>query len=166
MKTSSSSSSSVFAPYTKEESTQRMQLKRIHQQLQHSKQQASQQPEKPSASASTTTAPESTNSSCTTTPVRIPYNIDWIFKRLKNPNGFWYFCSQIAILTVGLFSKIVLGKLQVVLSISVNFCYIGFHFISFHIIFNHTHAFIVICTYICTYILLYIKLIIFCIRLF
>ena len=137
------STSSVFAPYTKEESPQRMQLKHIHQQ--QSKQQASQQSEKPiavsaspttpSASASATAA-EATNS-CTTTPVHIPYNIDWIFKRLKNPNTFWYFCSQIAIFTVGLFSKIVLGKSRSVCY--SNLLFISIHFTSFFFLNIHTH---------------------------
>ena len=148
------STSSVFAPYTKEESPQRMQLKHIHQQ--QSKQQASQQSEKPAASplpsvSASATAAEATNS-CTTTPVHIPYNIDWIFERLKNPNTFWYFCSQIAIFTVGLFSKIVLGKSRSICY--SNLLFISFYFISFHFLFLHTYTHTV---YIHTYINLYIK---------
>lgn len=43
-------------------------------------------------------------------PVHIPYKLDWIFEKLKNPSGLWYICSQLAIFAVGLFSKFVLGK--------------------------------------------------------
>ncbi|XP_065369929.1 tafazzin [Calliphora vicina] len=93
------STSSVFSPYTKEESYQKMQLKHLQQQQQ--------QPSHPSelpvaATTSKATATPATN------PVHIPYNIDWVFERLKNPNGLWFICSQIAICAVGLFSKLVL----------------------------------------------------------
>lgn len=92
------STSSVFSPYTKEESYQKMQLKHLQQQ----QQQPSHASELPvAATTSTTTA---------TNPVHIPYNIDWVFERLKNPNGLWFICSQIAVFAVGLFSKIVLGE--------------------------------------------------------
>ncbi|EDV36712.1 uncharacterized protein Dana_GF13095, isoform A [Drosophila ananassae] len=40
--------------------------------------------------------------------VEIPYKLDWIFPRLRNPNMFWYVTSQIVITVVGIFSKFVL----------------------------------------------------------
>ncbi|XP_037716493.1 tafazzin homolog isoform X2 [Drosophila subpulchrella] len=40
--------------------------------------------------------------------VEVPYNIDWIFPRLRNPTRFWYVASQFVISAVGIFSKIVL----------------------------------------------------------
>ncbi|XP_037827755.1 uncharacterized protein LOC119615842 [Lucilia sericata] len=92
------STSSVFSSYTKEESYQKMQLKHL--------QQPSHTSEMPVAAASAA----ATTSTTATKPVHIPYNIDWVFERLKNPNGLWFICSQIAIFTVGLFSKIVLGE--------------------------------------------------------
>ncbi|XP_046811914.1 tafazzin-like [Lucilia cuprina] len=93
------STSSVFSSYTKEESYQKMQLKHLPQ--------PSHSSEMPVA---TTAAAAATTSTTATKPVHIPYNIDWVFERLKNPNGLWFICSQIAIFTVGLFSKIVLGE--------------------------------------------------------
>lgn len=42
--------------------------------------------------------------------VEIPYKLDWIFPRLRNPNMLWYVTSQIVITVVGLFSKFVLSK--------------------------------------------------------
>ncbi|XP_017027481.1 tafazzin isoform X1 [Drosophila kikkawai] len=40
--------------------------------------------------------------------VAIPFNIDWIFPRLRNPSSFWYWASQFVVAAVGIFSKIVL----------------------------------------------------------
>ncbi|KAH8292571.1 hypothetical protein KR018_003108 [Drosophila ironensis] len=40
--------------------------------------------------------------------VEIPYNVDWIFPRLRRPSLLWYFTSQIVITAVGLFSKFML----------------------------------------------------------
>ncbi|KAH8365263.1 hypothetical protein KR084_007211 [Drosophila pseudotakahashii] len=40
--------------------------------------------------------------------VEVPYNIDWIFPRLRNPTRFWYMASQFVVSAVGIFSKIVL----------------------------------------------------------
>jgi len=42
--------------------------------------------------------------------VEVPYNIDWIFPRLRNPTRFWYVASQFVISAVGIFSKIVLSE--------------------------------------------------------
>ncbi|XP_030376375.1 tafazzin homolog isoform X2 [Scaptodrosophila lebanonensis] len=40
--------------------------------------------------------------------VDVPFNIDWIFPKLRQPSKLWYFISQIVITAVGLFSKFVL----------------------------------------------------------
>ncbi|EDW73982.1 uncharacterized protein Dwil_GK21686, isoform A [Drosophila willistoni] len=40
--------------------------------------------------------------------VEIPYDIGWIFNKLRNPSKLWYFASQFVISAVGLFSKVVL----------------------------------------------------------
>ncbi|XP_017053863.1 tafazzin isoform X1 [Drosophila ficusphila] len=40
--------------------------------------------------------------------VEVPYKLDWIFQRLRNPTCFWYVASQCVISAVGIFSKIVL----------------------------------------------------------
>lgn len=103
---STSSSSSVFAPYTKEESYQKMQLKHTTSSTPSPTTPTSTN-EMPVAKAtiSNTASPEIAKN-----PVHIPYDIDWIFKRLQNPDGLWYVISQIAISLVGLFSKIVLGE--------------------------------------------------------
>lgn len=111
--TTSSSSSSVFAPYTKEESYQKMQLKHTSSSSTSSPTTPTPSTEMPVAKATTsnttaTSVPETLAS--TKNPVHIPYDIDWIFKRLQNPDGLWYVFSQIAISIVGLFSKIVLGE--------------------------------------------------------
>lgn len=42
--------------------------------------------------------------------VEIPYPIDWIFPRLRNPSKLWFITSQLVITLVGLISKFVLGK--------------------------------------------------------
>lgn len=117
--------SSVFSTYTKEESFNKKQLKHLQQQkqLQQTQQQPTHQtdmPVRPSKTKTTTT---------TANPVHIPYNIDWVFERLKNPNGLWYICSQIAIFAVGLFSKIVLGKFLIynsLLKIHIYYPYLSF----------------------------------------
>lgn len=100
---------SVFSPYSKEDSYQQMQLKHL-QNLQKSTLQKSEMPPSTTTSSSATSSAASATTAPATTPVHIPYNIDWIFKRLANPNGLWLIFSQIACFCVGLFSKIVLGK--------------------------------------------------------
>lgn len=102
--------SSVFSPYTKEESFNKMHLKPLQQQKQLQQTQQTQQQQQPTHQTNMPVAPTSSTTKATANPVHIPYNIDWVFARLKNPNGLWYICSQIAIFAVGLFSKIVLGK--------------------------------------------------------
>lgn len=42
--------------------------------------------------------------------VDIPYDISWIFPRLRNPSALWYVTSQLVITLVGIFSKLILGK--------------------------------------------------------
>lgn len=42
--------------------------------------------------------------------VEIPYPIDWIFPRLRNPSRLWLITSQLVVTIVGLISKIVLGE--------------------------------------------------------
>lgn len=42
--------------------------------------------------------------------VDIPYDISWVFPRLRNPSTLWYLASQIVITLVGILSKIVLGE--------------------------------------------------------
>ncbi|XP_022222127.1 tafazzin homolog isoform X1 [Drosophila obscura] len=42
------------------------------------------------------------------TAVEIPYNIDWIFPRLRCPSRVWWLASQFVITAVGIFSKILL----------------------------------------------------------
>jgi len=44
------------------------------------------------------------------TGVAMPYNIDWIFPRLRNPSKFWYVVSQFVVSAVGIFSKVVLSE--------------------------------------------------------
>ncbi|EDW47623.1 tafazzin homolog [Drosophila sechellia] len=46
------------------------------------------------------------------TGVAMPYNIDWIFPRLRNPSKFWYVVSQFVVSAVGIFSKVVLMLLN------------------------------------------------------
>ncbi|XP_017077968.1 tafazzin homolog isoform X1 [Drosophila eugracilis] len=46
------------------------------------------------------------------TGVEMPYNIDWIFPRLRHPTKFWYLASQFVVSIVGIFSKIVLTFLN------------------------------------------------------
>lgn len=41
----------------------------------------------------------------------IPYDISWVFPRLRKPSTLWYVTSQIVITLVGLFSKFILGEL-------------------------------------------------------
>ncbi|KAH8400817.1 hypothetical protein KR009_001179 [Drosophila setifemur] len=40
--------------------------------------------------------------------VAMPYNIDWIFPRMRNPTTFWHVTSQLVVSVVGIFSKFVL----------------------------------------------------------
>lgn len=42
--------------------------------------------------------------------VDIPYDISWIFPRLRSPSALWYVTSQLVITLVGIFSKLILGK--------------------------------------------------------
>lgn len=114
--------SSVFSSYTKD-SYQQQQMTLKH--LQH--------PQSTKQMSSTTTPPSATPSPAPTPPVNIPYKIDWVFERLKNPTGFWYICSQIAIFAVGLFSKFVLGKINNVIT------------------YMHMHIPKYVCMYVCIY---------------
>lgn len=41
------------------------------------------------------------------------YNIDWILPKLRGPKGkLWNFASTITLVAVGIFSKIVIGRLS------------------------------------------------------
>ncbi|XP_017839414.1 tafazzin homolog isoform X2 [Drosophila busckii] len=45
-------------------------------------------------------------------PVDVPYDISWIFPKLRRPSKLWYFTSQLVITLVGIFSKIILVVLN------------------------------------------------------
>jgi len=49
-------------------------------------------------------------SNMSTSSMDIPYDISWIFPRLRSPSTLWYIASQFVVTLVGIFSKILLGK--------------------------------------------------------
>ncbi|KAH8397012.1 hypothetical protein KR215_007605, partial [Drosophila sulfurigaster] len=52
------------------------------------------------------------SSSSMASSVDIPYDISWIFPRLRNPSKLWYVVSQIVVTLVGLLSKVILVVLN------------------------------------------------------
>uniref|UniRef100_A0A1I8PZN7 Tafazzin family protein n=1 Tax=Stomoxys calcitrans TaxID=35570 RepID=A0A1I8PZN7_STOCA len=95
----------VYSSYAKDSYQQQQQMHHKHTQQQMSVTTGAAPMSTTSTSPASSTQPQPPPS----TPVHIPYKIDWIFERLKNPTGVWYICSQLAIFAVGLFSKFVLG---------------------------------------------------------
>lgn len=73
--------------------------------------------------------------------VDIPYDISWVFPRLRNPSTLWYVTSQIVITLVGILSKIILGELAsnldlyrslyIVSTLRIIMCLCGFIYLMF-----------------------------------
>ncbi|XP_034480154.1 tafazzin homolog isoform X2 [Drosophila innubila] len=51
-------------------------------------------------------------SNMSTSSVNVPYDISWIFPRLRSPSTLWYIASQFVVTLVGIFSKILLVGLS------------------------------------------------------
>lgn len=43
---------------------------------------------------------------------KMAYNIDWIIPTLRQPTKLWQFASSLTVAAVGLFTKIIIGKLR------------------------------------------------------